>query len=81
MRVVGLVADAFAAALGASPVSELHDLIDRRRLRVVDWCRADLLGKREPVGVAVDHHDLPGALQDRRIGRHQADGPGAVDHD
>ena len=58
LGVVGLVADAFGAAVGAQPICLLHDLLDRGALGVVDGDRGDLLGQPQPVGVAVDDHDL-----------------------
>jgi hypothetical protein len=56
--VVGLVADALGAAVRTDPLGVFHDLLDRVGLGVVDRDRPDLLGKAQPVGVAIDDHHL-----------------------
>src|ERR1700727_2586545 len=44
LRVMRLITDALATAVGPLSVGQLEHLVDRRRLGVVNWNAADLLG-------------------------------------
>ena len=78
---MGLVADTLAATVGSEPHGLVQHSLHGVDLGVVDGDRSDLLGQREPVGVAIDHHHLRGALDRRGQGGHQSHGAGPGDHD
>jgi hypothetical protein len=77
----GLPANALCSAVGAFAVGELEDLVDRRAVAIVDPDCADLLGQFQPIGMAIDDHDLRRASDLCGQGGHQADGAASVDDD
>src|SRR2546421_6085138 len=81
LRVVCLVAYALAALIGPLTIGLRQHLVDRRGLRVVDGNHADRFRETQPVGVAVDDHDLAGVLKDRGVRGHEPDRSRAIDDD
>ena len=65
LRVMSLVTDAVATAVGASTFGLFKDLLDGRSLGIVDRGDADLFGQLEPVGMTVDDHYVGSAFDHR----------------
>src|SRR3984885_761435 len=78
--IVRLVAHALAPAVRAKAVGLVEHTLNRGFLGVVDRECADRLRQPQPVGVAVDDHDLARASDRRGVRGHQADRTAAVDH-
>ena len=80
VRLVTLIADAFTTSVGALSTGLRQYLLHRGSFRVVDGDATDFLRQGKPVGMAIDHHDLAGALDHRRQRGHQTNRAGPINH-